>query len=284
MAGSSGKFASPRGRVVVRMSLVLLLVVGVSVNVVNAQNCGCASGLCCSKWGYCGTTSAYCGNGCQSGPCSGGGSPSGGGGNVGTIISQNFFNGLASGAGGSCEGKGFYTYNAFIAAANAYSGFGTTGSNEVQKRELAAFFANVMHETGGLCYINEINPSSNYCQSSSTWPCTSGKSYHGRGPLQISWNYNYGAAGQSIGFDGLNNPEKVGQDATISFKTAVWFWMKNSNCHSAITSGQGFGGTIKAINSGECNGGNSGQVNSRVTYYKKFCSQLGVDAGTNVSC
>jgi chitinase len=271
---------------VLRMSMVLLLVVVVSVNVVYAQNCGCASGLCCSKWGYCGTTSAYCGNGCQSGPCygSGGGSPSGGGGNVGTIISQNFFSGLANAAGSSCEGKGFYTYNAFITAANAYSGFGTTGASDDRKRELAAFFANVMHETGGLCYINEINPSSNYCQSSSTWPCASGKSYHGRGPIQVSWNYNYGAAGQDIGFDGLNNPEKVGQDATISFKTAVWFWMKNSKCHSAITSGQGFGGTIKAINSRECNGGHTAQVNSRVNYYKKLCSQLGVDPGTNISC
>nr|AAT09426.1 putative class IV chitanase [Picea abies] len=266
------------------MALVLvLLLVCVSVN---AQNCGCASGVCCSQYGYCGTTSAYCGKGCKSGPCysSGGGSPSGGGGSVGGIISQSFFNGLAGGAGSSCEGKGFYTYNAFIAAANAFSGFGTTGSNNVKKRELAAFFANVMHETGGLCYINEKNPPMKYCQSSSTWPCTSGKSYHGRGPLQLSWNYNYGAAGKSIGFDGLNNPEKVGQDFTISFKTAVWFWMKNSNCHSAITSGQGFGGTIKAINSMECNGGNSGEVSSRVNYYKKICSQLGVDPGANVSC
>eukprot|EP00253_Pinus_taeda_P030083 PITA_30083 len=265
------------------MAVLVLLLVSVSVN---AQNCRCASGLCCSKYGYCGTTSAYCGAGCKSGPCSssGGGSPSGGGGSVGTIISQSFFNGLAGGAASSCEGKGFYTYNAFIAAANAYSGFGTTGSADVRKRELAAFFANVMHETEGMCYINEINPQSNYCNSSATWPCASGKSYHGRGPLQLSWNYNYAAAGKSIGFDGVNNPEKVGQDPTISFKAAVWFWMKNSNCHSAITSGQGFGGTIKAINSQECNGGKTGEVNNRVNYYKNICSQLGVDPGANVSC
>lgn len=203
-------------------------------------------------------------------------------GDVGTIISQSFFDDLAGGADSSCEGTGFYTYDAFIAAANAYSGFGTTGSSDDQKRELAAFFANAMHETGGLCYINEINPSSNYCQSSDTWPCASGQSYHGRGPIQLSWNYNYGAAGQDIGFDGLNNPDVVGQDATISFRTALWFWMQN--CHSAITSGQGFGGTIEAINGGECNGGNSGQVNSRVNYYQNFCSQFGVDPGTNISC
>eukprot|EP01018_Ginkgo_biloba_P030657 Gb_29991 [translate_table: standard] len=166
----------------------------------------------------------------------------------------------------------------------ARSGFGTTGSDDVHKRELAAFFANVMHETGGLCYINEINPGSIYCQSSAEWPCASGKSYFGRGPLQLSWNYNYGAAGKNIVFDGINNPEKVGQDATVSFKTAVWFWMLNSKCHEAITSGQGFGGTIQAINSMECNGGNTGAVNSRGNYYKQFCQQLGVDPGSNVSC
>ena len=109
----------------------------------------------CSQYGFCGTTSDYCGQGCQSGPCSnlGGGSPSGGGGSVGTIISESVFNGLAGGAASSCEGKGFYTYNAFIAAASAYSGFGTTGSSDVQKRELAAFFANVMHETGGTYFV-----------------------------------------------------------------------------------------------------------------------------------
>jgi len=241
MAGSSGRslIAGPRDRVVVRMSLVLmlvLLVLGVSINVINAQNCGCDSGLCCSKWGYCGSTTAYCSDGCQSGPCynSGGGSvanivsrsffdgllntpslpncgcandlccgkdgycgttspycgdgcqsgpcynssegsPSGEGGNVVTIISQSFFDGLAGGAASSCEGKGFYTRDAFIAAANAYSGFGTTGADDVQKRELAAFFANVMHETGGLCSINEINPPRVYCDPSYTaWSCTSG--------------------------------------------------------------------------------------------------------------
>lgn len=33
------------------------------------SNCSCSPYLCCSKWGYCGSTNAYCGAGCQSGPC-----------------------------------------------------------------------------------------------------------------------------------------------------------------------------------------------------------------------
>jgi len=36
----------------------------------------CAGGLCCSQYGYCGSTSAYCGAGCQS-QCSGSSSSSG---------------------------------------------------------------------------------------------------------------------------------------------------------------------------------------------------------------
>lgn len=34
-----------------------------------SSNCACAQNECCSKWGYCGITEAYCGTGCQSGPC-----------------------------------------------------------------------------------------------------------------------------------------------------------------------------------------------------------------------
>jgi len=33
------------------------------------SSCFCTENECCSKWGYCGTTNAYCGKGCQSGPC-----------------------------------------------------------------------------------------------------------------------------------------------------------------------------------------------------------------------
>ena len=32
----------------------------------------CVGGDCCSHFGYCGTTSDYCGDGCLSGPCTGG--------------------------------------------------------------------------------------------------------------------------------------------------------------------------------------------------------------------
>ncbi|GAB2287444.1 Wound-induced protein win2 [Dionaea muscipula] len=65
---------------------VLCLVVGAA-----AQQCGrqaggqlCANNLCCSQYGYCGSTDAYCSpaNNCQSN-CNGGGGGGGGGGDIG---------------------------------------------------------------------------------------------------------------------------------------------------------------------------------------------------------
>ncbi|KAG0575563.1 hypothetical protein M758_5G014200 [Ceratodon purpureus] len=68
-----------------RLTFTALLVVSLLylVQMAAAQTCGsqaggkkCANNLCCSQYGYCGSTSEYCGNGCQS-QCggSGGGSP-----------------------------------------------------------------------------------------------------------------------------------------------------------------------------------------------------------------
>jgi len=117
-----------------------------------AQNCGCLSDVCCSKYGYCGTTSAYCGEGCRSGPCQGssgggGGAPSGGA-SVASVVTSSFFNGIKSHAGRWWEGLGFYTLGAFLEAAGAYPGFARDGSEADGKREIAAFFAHVTHETG----------------------------------------------------------------------------------------------------------------------------------------
>lgn len=131
----------------------------------HAQQCGrqaggsvCSGGLCCSQYGYCGSTSAYCGAGCQS-QCGGGGgstpSPSppsggGGGGGVSSIITSSVFEQmLLHRNDAACPGKGFYTYNTFVAAANSFAGFGTTGDMAGRKRELAAFFAQTSHETTG---------------------------------------------------------------------------------------------------------------------------------------
>ncbi|XP_056171809.1 endochitinase EP3-like [Syzygium oleosum] len=200
------------------------------------------------------------------------------------VVTDSFFNSIIGQAAASCAGKSFYTRQAFLNAAGDYPEFGTVGSPDDSKREIASFFAHVTHETGHFCYIEEIDgPSKDYCDETNTqYPCNPNKGYYGRGPLQISWNYNYGPAGQSIGIDGLNSPETVANDVVVSFKTAFWFWM--NNIHSVITSGQGFGATIRAINGGECSGGNSGAVQARVKYYTDYCNQFGVSPGSNLTC
>lgn len=202
---------------------------------------------------------------------------------VSDISTQDFFNGIISAAGEGCAGMTFYTYGDFINAANSFSSFGTTGTSDDNKKEIAAFFANVAHETGNLCYVEQINEN-DYCDSTQ-YPCATGQQYYGRGPLQLSWNYNYGAAGDYLGQDLLDNPDTVVQDDVTSWKTALWFWNVNSNGHTAITSDQGFGATIQALNGdAECNGGNPEGVNDRISYYISYCNQFGVDPGSNLSC
>ncbi|KAI3795923.1 hypothetical protein L1987_38584 [Smallanthus sonchifolius] len=201
------------------------------------------------------------------------------------IVSGLLLVGILNSAAQDCGcRRGFYTRTTFLEALGNYGEFGTVGSEEDSRREIAAFFAHVTHETGHFCYIEEINGATrDYCDEDNTqYPCNPNKGYFGRGPLQLSWNYNYGAAGNSIGFDGLNNPEIVSTDPIISFQNALWFWM--NNVHSVILSGQGFGATIRAINGMECDGGNPDTVSARVQYYTQYCSQLGVVPGDNLWC
>ncbi|XP_074320374.1 endochitinase At2g43590-like [Silene latifolia] len=201
--------------------------------------------------------------------------------NVATVVTPAFFNSIISQASSSCRGKRFYTRAAFLSAKQAFPKFGT-GTNLQAKREIAAFFAHATHETGSFCYIDEIGQSTTpYCDRSCTrYRCRQGKSYHGRGPIQLTWNCNYGACGKDLGLDLLNRPELASSSATVSFKTALWYWMKR--VHPVM--GQGFGATIKAINGGECGGGVPSAVRNRVKYYKKYCAKFGVTPGPNVDC
>ncbi|CAK9208740.1 unnamed protein product [Sphagnum jensenii] len=285
-SSSSGNLAS--------LIIVLAFVVLQTGASVQAQECSsqnlCANDLCCSQYGYCGSSDAYCGNGClsQCPPASSG---------VGNILTSSLFTTFFPNA------NSFYTYDSFIEAANAYPSFGTTGSSDQQLQEVAAFCAHVTQETSGLQYISEIDQSFNYCDSSNTqYPCAPGQSYYGRGPLQISWNYNYGAASGSVGYDILSNPNQVANDPTLAFKTALWFWTTAASatepsCHDVMVGNwtpsstdvadgrePGFGETINIINGGiECGQANTAASN-RITYYENFCSQLNVSPGSNLDC
>ncbi|KAE8690712.1 Endochitinase 1 [Hibiscus syriacus] len=290
----------------------------------SAEQCGrqaggalCPGGLCCSKFGWCGNTDPYCKDGCQSkctpvGPTPTPPRPGG----LTSLISRDLFNRmLLHRNDGACPARNFYTYDAFIAAARSYPAFATTGNQDTRKREIAAFLAQTSHETTGgwpsapdgpyswgYCFNREQNPPSSYCRPDPTYPCASGRQYFGRGPIQLSWNYNYGQCGRAIGLNLLNNPDLVATDATISFKSAFWFWMTaqppKPSCHNVIVGAwspsasdqaagrvRGYGMITNIINGGlECGRGRDSRVESRIGFYKRYCDILGVSYGNNLDC
>jgi hypothetical protein len=142
-------------------SLILFLafLLGTSAEQCGTQGGGavCPNGLCCSKYGWCGTTSDYCGDGCQS-QCKSGAtipttttlSPTASNDDVSIIISLALFDRILKYRNDPrCKGNGFYAYNAFIIAARSFNGFCTSGDATTRKRELAAFLAQTSHETTG---------------------------------------------------------------------------------------------------------------------------------------
>ncbi|WP_411139594.1 chitinase [Streptomyces sp. x-80] len=203
------------------------------------------------------------------------------------VVSQSQFDTMFPGR------NAFYTYKGLTDALSAYPGFATTGSETTKKREAAAFLANVSHETGGLKYIVEQDTSnySHYCDKSQSYGCPAGESaYYGRGPLQLSWNFNYKAAGDALGIDLLHDPYKVEKDPAVSWKTGLWFWNTQKGAgtmtpHDAMVNNKGFGETIRSINGDlECNGKNPNERQDRINLYQKFVGILGTDAGGNLSC
>ncbi|XP_050235999.1 chitinase 10 [Mercurialis annua] len=216
----------------------------------------------------------------------------------------------------ACPAKNFYTYDSFIQASKHFRGFGNSGSLVTRKREIAAFLAQISHETTGgwatapdgpyawgLCFLEEVSPQSDYCDKTNTqWPCFPGKSYKGRGPIQLSWNYNYGAAGKALGFDGLKTPEIVANSSIIAFKTAIWFWMTEQkpkpSCHDvmigkyvptkadlAANRTAGYGLVTNIINGGlECGIANDNRVSDRVGYYQRYAKLFNVPIGSNLDC
>jgi hypothetical protein len=187
--------------------------------------------------------------------------------------------------------NGFYTYQGLVDAASFYPAFGGTGDCAMKRREVAAAMANFHHETGGLYYVTEINKTNDLCDESQPYGCPAGTyGYYGRGPIQLSWNFNYKAAGDALGINLLNNPYLAEQDPAVAWKTALWFWMTQTGAgsmtaHNAIVNNAGFGETIRTINGSlECNGGNPGQVQSRIDQYNRILGIIGSAAVGGSSC
>ncbi|KAL2629488.1 hypothetical protein R1flu_014174 [Riccia fluitans] len=214
------------------------------------------------------------------------------------------------------KAQGFWTYESFIQAATMFKDFGTIGGEEIQKREIAAFMAHVARGTTcgwanakdgpyawGLCYYQELSPSSLYCKDDYNYPCVAGVSYHGRGAFPIYWNFNYGPVGKGLKVDLLNNPGLISSNSTLAWASAMWYWMTpqkpNPSPHSVMvgewepTADQkngfiypGFGVTTNILNGQiECGHGDDWRGQERISFYKTFGGILGVqDFGDNLDC
>ncbi|MFP4575603.1 MAG: glycoside hydrolase family 19 protein [Coleofasciculus sp.] len=239
--------------------------------------------------------------------------PSGGG--FASIVSRQTYDAMFP------NRNDLYSYDNLVAATQKYPEFCNRGADEQRKREAAAFLANIAHETTGgwdtapggpyawgLHFTEEVGCEhggcTQYCDPSNTrYPCVPGKTYHGRGPMQLSWNYNYGQVGEALGINLLANPDLVKTDGAIAFQTALWFWMTpqppKPSGHAVMTGGwtpnpsdisqgraPGFGMTINIINGKleGCGEATSPQVEDRVGFYQRFCEMLGVSMGDNIYC
>jgi predicted chitinase len=185
----------------------------------------------------------------------------------------------------------FYTYDGLLGALGQYPDFTTTGDDATRRREASAFLAQVNHESDGLRMVTETNPTNNYCDASMAYGCPAGPlAYFGRGPLQLSWNNNYREAGDALGLNLLADPALVERDQVVAWKTALWFWNTQTGeatatPHDAMTTGWGFGETIRAINGSlECDGANPAKVQDRVNAYQRITAELGVTPGEGQSC
>lgn len=229
-----------------------------------------------------------------------------------------------AGVNSLCYDRAIYAYEDFIEAAKTFPRFANEGPNDVRKREVAAFLANASQETNGgsgsyefgsdrylwgLCWAEELA----YADSDELayrdedhpiWSPYPNQSYYGRGPLQITWNFNYGQADEDLGIGILENPDLVLASGENAFKTALWFWMKEQfpkpSPHDAIIEVweptqadknnnryPGFGVTINIINGGgECGTGseNHNGPKNRLGYYNRYTTFFNIEEGNNIDC
>src|SRR5262249_10898821 len=108
------------------------------------------------------------------GPCTPPGPNPNPGSGLAAVVSETQFNQMFPGR------NPFYTYQGLLGGAATLPAFAGTGDLAMRRREAAAFFANIAHETGGLVHITEIARPV-LCSGSATpcGVCAPGKSYYG---------------------------------------------------------------------------------------------------------
>jgi len=97
------------------------------------------------------------------------------------------------------------------------------------KLRMAAFIAQVGHESGQLRYVREIwGPTAQQLGYEGRADLGNtvkgdGSKYRGRGLIQITGRANYVACGEALGLDLINQPEQLEQPQYAAM-SAAWFW------------------------------------------------------------
>ena len=99
----------------------------------------------------------------------------------------------------------------------------------VGPKRIAAFIAQIGHESGQLVYVREIwGPTAaqikyeGRADLGNTVP-GDGSKYRGRGLIQITGRANYAACGEALGIDLITHPELLEQPQYACL-SAAWFW------------------------------------------------------------
>ena len=132
-----------------------------------------------------------------------------------------------------------------------------------------AFLAQLAHESGELRYMEEIASGAAYegrANLGNTQP-GDGKRYKGRGPIQLTGRANYRKAGEALGLDLENNPERVA-DPEVGCQVAGWFW--ETRGLNALADAGDFKQITKRVN-----GGYNGLA-KREAFFEKAKEVLGV--------
>ncbi|RKP11678.1 lysozyme-like domain-containing protein [Piptocephalis cylindrospora] len=167
-------------------------------------------------------------------------------------------------------------YAAFMAEAITTGGI-------TSKKELAMFLAQIIWESGGLVLLKEVACESGCPGEYSSSSDAPGKSYYGRGYMQLSWSANYKECSQDLyGDDRLwSNPDQVATNEKVAWATAAWYWKKH--VHATALSGA-FGATTMKINGDiECGKGESTNAPKRFAIYQAVYKAFGISGSPDPS-
>lgn len=95
-------------------------------------------------------------------------------------------------------------------------------------KEVAAFIAQIGHESGYLRYSEEIASGKAYegRRDLGNIYAGDGVKYKGRGLIQITGRYNYAQLSKDLGEDFIKNPELL-STPKYAVQSACWFWKRN---------------------------------------------------------